>query len=213
MAAAGLPHVIEFAYNHTTLQVLNVDRSVTYLQSMVPAPVDRSRVDALRAIPNLTVFRPADGIETALAWAWIAQHTDGPGLLALSRQKVQALSRPGSFQLEDVWKGGYAVREPGGDARVVLVATGSEVSLACAAAEKLEGEGVPARVVSLPCLSLFLAQPESYREALVPSDGAPVVARLMMFESPAPGKPDGSVRAGRQVRMPGPGTLRDSRRG
>jgi transketolase len=134
------------------------------------------QLDALRAIPGLTVFRPADGIETAMAWAWIAQHTDGPGLLALSRQKVQGLERPGSFQLEDVWKGGYAVQDPGADAKVVLVATGSEVSLACDAAQKLAGEGVPARVVSLPCLSLFLEQPESYREALVPTSGPPVVA-------------------------------------
>jgi transketolase len=134
------------------------------------------QLDALRAIPGLTVFRPADGIETAMAWAWIAQHTDGPGLLALSRQKVQGLERPGSFQLEDVWKGGYAVQDPGAGEQVVLVATGSEVSLACDAAQKLAGEGVPARVVSLPCLSLFLEQPESYREALVPTSGTPVVA-------------------------------------
>jgi transketolase len=134
------------------------------------------QLDALRAIPGLTVFRPADGIETAMSWAWMARHTAGPGLLALSRQKLRGLSRPASFELEDVWKGGYALQDPGTDAKVVLVATGSEVSLACDAAAKLAGEGVPARVVSLPCLSLFLDQPDSYREALIPSDGPPVVA-------------------------------------
>ncbi len=133
------------------------------------------QLDALRAIPGLTVFRPADGIETAMSWAWIARNTDGPGLLALSRQKLRALERPAAFELEDVWKGGYALQDPGDDAKVVLVATGSEVGLACDAAQKLSGEGVPARVVSLPCLSLFLEQPESYRNALVPSDGPPVV--------------------------------------
>jgi transketolase len=134
------------------------------------------QLDALRVIPGLTVFRPADGIETAMAWAWIAQRAGGPALLALTRQKLRALDRRAPFALEDVWKGGYAVQDPGERTRVVLVATGSEVSLACDAAEKLEGEGLPARVVSLPCLSLFLEQPAEERRRLVPDDGTPVVA-------------------------------------
>jgi transketolase len=134
------------------------------------------QLDALRAIPGLTLFRPADGIETAMAWAWAAARAEGPALLALSRQKLQALERPSSFAREDVLRGGYALREPADTPAVVLVATGSEVSLACDAAGKLEGEGLPARVVSLPCLSLFLEQPEEYRRALVPEDGTPVVA-------------------------------------
>ncbi len=134
------------------------------------------QLDSLRAIPGLRVFRPADGIETAMAWAWIARHTTGPATLALSRQKLKALERGAAFTPEDVLRGGYAVREPGGAPGVVLVATGSEVRLACDAAEKLEAEGLPARVVSLPCLSLFLEQPEDYRRGLVPEDGTPVVA-------------------------------------
>jgi transketolase len=133
-------------------------------------------LDALRAIPGLTVFRPADGVETALAWAWIAARAQGPALLALSRQTLRALERRAPFAREDVWRGGYAVRDPGAEAGVVLVATGSEVSLACDAADKLEGEGLPARVVSLPCLSLFLEQPAEYRRRLVPEDGTPIVA-------------------------------------
>jgi transketolase len=133
-------------------------------------------LDALRAIPGLTLFRPADGIETAMAWSWIASRAEGPALLALSRQKLLALERPPDFVREDVLRGGYAVREPGGKPAVVLVATGSEVRLACDAAEKLEGEGLPARVVSLPSLSLFLEQPEEYQRGLVPQDGTPVVA-------------------------------------
>jgi transketolase len=133
-------------------------------------------LDALRAIPNLSVFRPADGVETAMAWAWIALRARGPAVLALTRQKVQALERPASFRREDVWRGGYAVREPAGPPRVVLVATGSEVRLACDAAAKLAGENVPARVVSLPCLSLFLEQPEDWRRRLIPEDGTPLVA-------------------------------------
>jgi transketolase len=133
------------------------------------------QLDALRAIPGFTVFRPADGLETAAAWAWIAR-AEGPAMLALSRQTVRALKREASFQLSDVWRGGYAVRDPGADTKLVLVATGSEVVLACDAADKLQAEGLPARVVSLPSLELFLQQPAEYRKGLVPSDGPPVVA-------------------------------------
>ena len=134
------------------------------------------QLDSLRAVPGLTVFRPADGIETAMAWAWIAQRARGPAMLALSRQTLRALEREAPFALEDVWRGGYAVRDPGADAKVVLVASGSEVVLACDAADKLRAEGLTARVVSLPCLELFLEQPEEYRHRLVPEDGAPVIA-------------------------------------
>ena len=132
-------------------------------------------LDSLRAIPNLTVFRPADGIETALSWAWIVRHTGGPGLLALSRQTLQALERTAPFELEDVWKGAYTVQDSDEAPKVVLAATGSEVRLACDAAQKLRAEGVPARVVSVPCLSLLLEQAADYRRSLFPA-GVPVVA-------------------------------------
>jgi len=145
-----------------------------YLGEDGPTHQPIEHLDALRAIPGLTVFRPADGVETAVAWSWIARHGDGPALLALSRQKLPPLERPAGFTLADVERGAYAVRDPQ-DAAVVLVATGSEVSLACDAADKLRAESVPARVVSLPSLELFLAQPRERREALVPSDGTPVV--------------------------------------
>jgi transketolase len=146
-----------------------------YLGEDGPTHQPIEQLDALRAIPGLTLFRPADGVETALAWAWIARQRGGPALLALTRQKVKALARPASFRPEQVWQGGYAVRDPGAATQVVLVATGSEVSLACDAAEKLAAAGVQARVVSLPCLELFLAQPASVRRALVPETGPPVV--------------------------------------
>ncbi|HVH18355.1 MAG TPA: transketolase [Myxococcota bacterium] len=146
-----------------------------YLGEDGPTHQPIEQLDALRAIPGMHVFRPADGVETALCWSWIARHTQGPALLALTRQKLKGLARPASFRPEDVWKGGYAVRDPGASTQVVLVATGSEVSLACDAAEKLAAERVPARVVSLPSLELFLAQPAGYRHALVPESGPPVV--------------------------------------
>ena len=98
-------------------------------------------IDALRATPGLPIFRPADGLETAMAWTWIAGHTEGPAALSLTRQKVKALERPAGFRNEDVWRGAYAVRESEGDPRVVLVATGSEVSLALEAQAVLTRSG------------------------------------------------------------------------
>ncbi len=134
------------------------------------------QLDALRAIPGCYVFRPADGVETAMAWAWIAEHRDGPALLALSRQTVKALDRPAGFEREQVWRGAYVVEDPEESADVVLVATGSEVSLAVETAEQLRGDGLAARVVSLPCLELFLEQSADFRRGVIPDDGTPVVA-------------------------------------
>jgi len=134
------------------------------------------QLDSLRAIPGLRVFRPADGIETAMAWAWIAEHRDGPALLALSRQTLKALDRPADFEREQVWRGAYVVEDSKTPADVVLVATGSEVSLAVETAAQLRGDGVAARVVSLPCLELFLEQSADFRRGVIPDDGTPVVA-------------------------------------
>ncbi|MGE4605520.1 MAG: transketolase [Myxococcota bacterium] len=133
------------------------------------------QLDSLRAIPGLTLFRPADGIETAMAWAWIAEHRDGPAMLALTRQTTPSLSRPASFTNEDVWRGGYALVDPGVDTRVVLAATGSEVGLACEAAEQLVAAGIPTKVVSVPSVELLLAQSDEYRADLFCGD-TPVVA-------------------------------------
>ncbi len=136
-------------------------------------PVEQ--LDALRSIPGLTVFRPADGVETAMAWAWVLQRARGPVALALTRQGVPALKREAPFALEDVWKGAYRVREPEGSPDLVLLASGSEVPLACDAATHLASEDVSARVVSMPSLELLGEQPESYLRELLPED-VPVVA-------------------------------------
>jgi transketolase len=136
-------------------------------------PVEQ--LDALRAIPGLTVFRPADVVETTMAWAWVASQAKGPVLFALSRQKVATFKRQASFDPRSVWRGAYAVREPESPPDVVLVATGSEVPLACETDDRLREEGTMARVVSCPSLELFLAQPDHYQRALLPEDGPPVV--------------------------------------
>jgi transketolase len=162
-ALMGIPSL--FVFTHDSI----------YLGEDGPTHQPIEHLDALRAIPNLHVFRPADGPETAAVYGWIARHTAGPSLVALSRQKLPPLARSRAFRGDDVARGAYAVRDPA-NPQVVLVASGSEVSLACDAAEKLHAENVAARVVSLPCLELFNAQPASWRNELIPSEAVPVVA-------------------------------------
>jgi transketolase len=134
------------------------------------------QLDALRVIPGLTLFRPADAVETAMAWAWTLREARGPVALVLTRQKVPVFKREAHFAPADVWRGAYAVREPASAPDVVLVATGSEVPLAAQAGELLRERGVAARIVSMPSVELFLAQPAPVRAALVPESGPPVVA-------------------------------------
>ena len=125
----------------------------------------------LRSIPNMLVIRPADANETAAAWRIAIEHTDGPVTLALTRQNVPILDVQKYPQLPlGVRSGGYVLEHASGNAPpdITLIATGSEVQLALAAREKLEAQGVRARVVSLPCWNLFDAQPVEYKEAVLP---------------------------------------------
>ncbi|MBS0240754.1 MAG: transketolase [Proteobacteria bacterium] len=117
---------------------------------------------ALRAIPNLFVFRPADGVETAECWQLAVETATTPSILALTRQNVPNLRTAHSDENVSA-KGGYVLREAKGKRDVTLLATGSEVGLAVQAAEMLAKDGVHAAVVSLPSFELFRKQPESYR--------------------------------------------------
>jgi len=130
---------------------------------------------SLRAIPNLNVMRPADGNETAACWILALERTDGPSLLALTRQAVPALT-PSGVQNHPCRRGGYVLAEAssGSPARI-LVATGSEVHLAMAARQTLEDQGIATRVVSLPSWLLFEAQSAEYRESVLPK-GVPTVS-------------------------------------
>ncbi len=130
-------------------------------------------LSALRAIPNLETFRPCDAVETAEAWLCAAGRLDGPTALALSRQGLAPVRAEASENLTA--KGAYVLREAEGDARAVIIATGSEVGLAIEAQAALAAEGAPVRVVSAPCLERFLRQPLSYRNAVCPPD-LPMVA-------------------------------------
>jgi transketolase len=126
-------------------------------------------LSALRAIPGLDVVRPGDANETAWAWRMALEHTDRPTALALSRQPLPTLDRADLAGPEGTAKGGYILAESStGQPSVILIGTGSEVQLCLAARERLEAEGTPTRVVSMPCQEWFRAQPEAYRESVVP---------------------------------------------
>jgi len=134
------------------------------------------QLSALRAIPELVVLRPADATETAEAWRVALTHTDGPVCLVLTRQKLGYIDRTKYASAAGVAKGGYVVADvKGGAPQVVLMSSGSELALAMSAAEKLAERGVQARVVSLASHELFAAQPDSYRESVLPP-GVPRVA-------------------------------------
>ncbi|MBK8462345.1 MAG: transketolase [Nigerium sp.] len=134
-------------------------------------------VMSLRLMPNLDVVRPGDANETAQAWAQILRTSNRPAALILSRQNVTTFDRSegsGFAPAGGVAKGGYVLKEAVAAPRIVFVGTGSEVEIAVAAAATLESEGVPARVVSLPCVEWFAAQSDEYREQVLPA-GVPKI--------------------------------------
>jgi transketolase len=120
---------------------------------------------ALRAIPNLRVFRPADAVETAEAWDCALRAETSPSILCLSRQAVPSICGATSANL--VARGAYVVAEPDGGRDVTLIATGSEVSLALEAGRRLAAEQMRAAVVSAPCFALFAEQPADYRASVL----------------------------------------------
>jgi transketolase len=131
---------------------------------------------SLRAIPGFDVVRPADAHETAWAWKTMLEKSDGPAGIALTRQGVPVLERGADHATADSFahprhtaRGAYVLIEASAPPQVVLMATGSEVSLALEARTVLEGEGVPTRVVSMPCMEWFEAQPVEYRESVLPA--------------------------------------------
>ena len=154
-ALMGLPVV--FVYTHDSIGMGE--------DGPTHQPVEQ--LAGLRAIPNLVVLRPADANETAAAWRAALQRTDGPTVLVFSRQKLPVLRPGGALEL-----GAYVV-EDGAD--VILIGTGSEVSLCLAARDLLSKEGVSARVVSMPSWELFRKQPPTYRDEVLPP-GIPRIA-------------------------------------
>ncbi|KAI9304772.1 transketolase [Cunninghamella echinulata] len=124
-----------------------------------------------RATPNMLTFRPADGNEVSGTYLVAIENQHRPSVIALSRQNLPQLE---GSTIESVRKGGYVLQDAA-DAKVIFIATGSEVSLAVDAAKKLAGEGIAARVVSLPCSELYDEQPEEYKKSVL-TPGVPVVS-------------------------------------
>jgi transketolase len=143
---------------------------------------------ALRAMPGLHVVRPADGPETAEAWRAALTRTDGPTALVLTRQDVPAIRRgmdgqPGHAPADGLHRGAYVLAEAeGGRPRLLLLATGSEVGVVLAARDALQADGIPTRVVSMPCWELFDAQGPAYRDEVLP----PSVRARLAVEAASP---------------------------
>ncbi|MDH3253389.1 MAG: transketolase [Acidobacteriota bacterium] len=134
-----------------------------------PTHQPESHLASLRSIPGLTVVRPADANETAAAWRVAIERRHGPTALVLTRQKLPILAQTSVAGTEGVARGGYVLADPAdSDPQLILIATGSEVSLALEAQAVLSGDGIPARVVSLPSWELFDAQTRQYRETVLP---------------------------------------------
>ena len=129
---------------------------------------------SLRLMPNMSVWRPCDTVETAVAWRRAIERQEGPTSLILTRQGLPFQQRTAK-QLSDVARGGYVLRDTGGIPDIVFIATGSEVALAISAADVLSEDGIKARVVSMPCTDVFDAQDAAYRESVLP---AAVTARV-----------------------------------
>ena len=169
---AALSHIqVLFVYTHDSIG----------LGEDGPTHQSVEHLAALRAIPNLALIRPCDSHEVREAWRAALQRTNGPTAFALSRQKVGLIDRTKFADAKGLHKGGYILAEAeakNGKAakpKLILIATGSEVSLAMAAREKLQKAGTPTRVVSMPCWEFFDAQAAKYRESVLPSN---VKARL-----------------------------------
>jgi transketolase len=138
---------------------------------------------SLRAMPGLSVIRPADATETTVAWELAVSRNKGPVALVLTRQKLPTIDRSKFASADGVRKGGYVLADSKqGDLQLILIATGSEVSVAMKAWEMLTGEGINVRVVSLPSWDIFEEQSQEYRDSVIPKN---VPARLAI-EAAAP---------------------------
>jgi transketolase len=137
-------------------------------------PVEHA--SSLRLMPNMSVWRPCDTVETAVAWRYAIERQDGPTSLVLTRQGLPHQER-NAAQISAIARGGYVLKDCDNTADIILLATGSEVALAVSAAEVLATEGVQVRVVSMPSTDVFEAQDAAYQESVLPTA---VTARVVI---------------------------------
>jgi transketolase len=173
LAALSAAHVI-YVWTHDSIAVGE--------DGPTHEPVEQ--IASLRAMPNMLLLRPADANETVEAWRIALMHTGGPVGLVLTRQKLPVLDRSALAPAAGTARGAYVLVDADNDGPpdVILIATGSEVSLALAAHQQLRGEGVRSRVVSMPSWELFAAQPTEYRDSVLP----PAVRARVSIEAASP---------------------------
>jgi transketolase len=168
LRVAALSHLQSvFVFTHDSL----------YLGEDGPTHQPVEHLWSMRLIPNVDVVRPADALECAAAWTHALTRKHGPTVLALTRQNVPSLPRPEGFDRADLLKGGYILADAN-DPTVVVVATGSEVTLAMEARPLLEAKGERVRVVSMPCLEQFRRQSADYQRRVLPKGLPRVVVEL-----------------------------------
>ena len=124
-------------------------------------------VSSLRIMPNMNVWRPCDAVETITSWCHAIENQSGPTSLILTRQKLNHQLRT-EEQVQAIKKGGYILKDSKNTPEIILIATGSEVSVAMESAKMLDSDGIDVRVVSMPCNNIFNQQPDSYRSAVLP---------------------------------------------
>lgn len=166
---------VEYARNAVRMAALMKQRSIfVYTHDSIglgedgPTHQPVEQIASLRLTPNMSTWRPCDQVESAVAWKHAIERQDGPTALIFSRQNLGQMART-EAQLADVAKGGYVLRDCAGTPELIIIATGSEVELAMAAAEQLSAKGRAVRVVSLPCTDVFDAQSAEYRESVLPA--------------------------------------------
>ena len=165
---------VEYARNAVRMAALMKIRSIyVYTHDSIglgedgPTHQPVEQLASLRVTPNMSTWRPADQVETAVAWKYAIERKDGPTALILSRQNLAQQERSAQ-QLADVAKGGYVLKDSAGQPELILIATGSEVELAVAAYEQLSAQGRKVRVVSMPSTDAFDKQDAGYRDAVLP---------------------------------------------
>ncbi|MED5526968.1 MAG: transketolase [Pseudomonadota bacterium] len=166
---------MEYARNAVRMAALMKQRSIfVYTHDSIglgedgPTHQPVEQVASLRLTPNMSTWRPADTVESAVAWLHAVERADGPTALIFSRQNLPCLPRSAQ-QIADVRKGGYIIKDSEGTPEIILIATGSEVELALNAAEVLAGKGRAVRVVSMPATDVFDAQSKEYKESVLPA--------------------------------------------
>ncbi|MCE2597334.1 transketolase [Motilimonas cestriensis] len=166
---------MEYARNALRMAALMKQRAIhVYTHDSIglgedgPTHQPVEQIASLRLTPNMSTWRPCDSVESAIAWKYAIERVDGPTALIFSRQNLAPQARDAQ-QLADAAKGGYVLVDCDGQADIILIATGSEVELAVAAAKELTAQGKAVRVVSMPCTDVFDAQSAAYKESVLPA--------------------------------------------